>query len=82
MEGRLKDNMKVLFKDYAFRHFPVLRIVGINNFALHWKINKLEPWDTRADKSVNFLIKLLPQTQNKLKLSRQKQNEDGPRKQP
>lgn len=40
MEGSLKDNMKGLVLDYTFKHFSILRIVGINNFALHWKVNK------------------------------------------
>lgn len=43
MEGRLKDNTKGLFIDDAFKHFSILRVFGIYNFALHWKINKLDP---------------------------------------
>lgn len=43
MEGRLKDNTKGMFLDYGFKHFSAVRIVGINNFALHWMINKLDP---------------------------------------
>lgn len=46
--------MKSLFKDYAFKHFPVLRIVGINNFALHWKIIKLQAQGTQADECKLF----------------------------
>lgn len=42
MEGRIKDNTKGLFVDYEFKRFSVLRTVGINNFALHWKSNKLD----------------------------------------
>lgn len=43
VEGRLKDNTKGLFVDYAFKYFSILRIVGIYNFVVHWKINKLDP---------------------------------------